>query len=366
MKNSFGDSLTITLFGESHGTAIGAVLDGLAPGLPVDRDYISKRLLQRSPKGNISTKRREADNFSIVSGEFSGYTTGTPLTILIPNSDTHSKDYSELRDTPRPGHADYTAECKYHGFQDYRGGGHFSGRITAGIVAAAAIVEPALLRLGIKIGTHISYLSGIRDRAFSDYEKDIDLLAKTDFPTLDAEIGKKMTEAITNAASEGDSVGGILESSVTGLPVGLGEPYFDSLEGKISHALFSIPGIKGVSFGAGFGFADMRGSEANDAFITDGERVYTKTNNNGGINGGISNGMPITVNIAVKPTPSIYKTQESVSLSEMKNKELSIEGRHDPAIIHRVRTVVDATLALTVADILTARYGTDYLRLGEK
>lgn len=366
MKNSFGDSLTVTIFGESHGAAIGAVLDGLAPGIPVNRQYIAKRLEQRRPKGNISTARREDDEFQIVSGEFEGYTTGTPLTILIPNNDTKSKDYSLLADTPRPGHADYTANCKYHGFQDYRGGGHFSGRITAAIVAAAAIVEPALERLSIKIGTHISYLSGIRDRAFCNYDKDIEQLKNAVFPTLDAGIAEKMTENILKAKDDGDSVGGILESAIIGLPAGLGEPYFDGLESKISHSLFSIPGIKGISFGAGFGFADMMGSEANDPIETDGDRIYTKTNNNGGINGGISNGMPVTLSIAVKPTPSIYKTQKTVSLSDMKNTELSLTGRHDPAIIHRVRTVADATLALTIADIITAKYGTDYLGSGEK
>jgi len=366
MKNCFGDSLTFTIFGESHGDMIGVVLDGLAPGIPIDLSYIEKKLAQRRPNGKISTSRRETDDFKIVSGEFEGYTTGTPLTILIPNNNTHSKDYSEFKDKPRPGHADFSAECKYHGFQDYRGGGHFSGRITAAIVAAGAIVEEALSRLGIQIGTHISYLSGIKDRPFSDYRSDISLLSETSFPTLDSTVGELMKKAIEKAKDDMDSVGGILETAIIGLPAGIGEPYFDSLESKFSHALFSIPGIKGVSFGAGFGFANMCGSEANDEFTTDGTTVYTVTNNNGGINGGISNGMPVMINLAVKPTPSIYKRQKTVSLSEMKNTELSLDGRHDPAIIHRARTVVDATLALTVADLLTARFGTDYLRTGGK
>lgn len=366
MKNSFGNNITVSIFGESHGKMIGAVLDGLAPGIKIDRDYINKKLAQRRPCGNISTKRVEADEFQIVSGEFQGYTTGTPLTVLIPNTEQKSSDYSSIFDIPRPGHADFAAECKYHGYQDKRGGGHFSGRITAATVAAGAIVEYALLSLGIKIGTHISSLAGIHDRNFSDLDADINYLSDAKFPVLDMEAAMKMTEKIEEAARMGDSVGGILESVITGLPAGVGEPYFDTLEGLISHALFSVPGIKGVSFGAGFGFADMYGSEANDAFETDGKSVYTKTNNNGGINGGISNGMPITVKSAVKPTPSIYKEQSSISLSKMTNEKTAISGRHDPAIIHRARAVVDATLAIAVGDALVTRFGTDYLKNGGK
>ncbi len=366
MKNSFGNNLIISVFGESHGEMIGAVLDGLAPGIKIDRDFINQKLSQRRPHGKISTARQEKDEFLIVSGEFSGYTTGAPLTVLIPNTEQKSSDYAATLDIPRPGHADFAAECKYHGYQDKRGGGHFSGRITAAIVAAGAIVESALLSLGIKIGTHISNLSGISDRDFSDYNQDIDYLSKIIFPALDADAAEKMAEKIENAARVGDSVGGILESAVIGLPAGVGEPYFDTLEGKISHALFSIPGIKGVSFGAGFDIAAMYGSEANDAFATDGKTVYTKTNNNGGINGGISNGMPLTVKVAVKPTPSISKEQDSVSLSKMENEKISVKGRHDPAIIHRVRAVVDATLALAIADALVTRFGTDYLKNGGK
>ena len=366
MKNSFGNNLTITLFGESHGKMIGAVLDGLAPGIKIDREYVEKKLSQRRPGGTISTARVEKDMFEIVSGEYLGYTTGTPLTILIPNSEQKSSDYEAMYDIPRPGHADFAAECKYHGYQDKRGGGHFSGRITAAIVAAGAIVESALLSLGIKIGTHISYLGGVCDRDFSDYDRDIDYLSGILFPVLNADADKKMTEKIEEAKKMGDSVGGILESAIIGLPSGIGEPYFDTLEGKISKALFSIPGVKGVSFGAGFDFAEMYGSEANDAFETDGRSIYTKTNNNGGINGGISNGMPITVKMAVKPTPSIFKEQDSVSLSKLENSKITVNGRHDPAIIHRVRAVADATLALAVADALVTRFGTDYLKNDEK
>ena len=361
MKNTFGNSLTITLFGESHGEYIGAVLDGLAPGIKVDREYIAARLDERRPQGKISTARVEADEFIIASGEFEGYTTGAPLTVLIKNENTRSKDYSALKVTPRPSHADYTAECKYHGFQDYRGGGHFSGRVTAALVAACAIVRCALLEKGIKIGSHITELHGASDRRFEDIESDIDSLEGKSFPTLTEKAEQNMRREIEKAAAAGDSVGGILETAVTGIPTGVGEPWFDTLEGMLAHALFSVPSVKGVEFGAGFAFADMYGSEANDPFATEDGKVVTLTNNNGGINGGISNGMPILFNTAIKPTPSIFKPQETVDLQKMESTVLKLEGRHDPAIIHRARAVVDAMTAFVVADMLTTRYGTDYL-----
>lgn len=363
MKNSFGSAISLTIFGESHGSKIGAVIDGIAPGIKINEEYIAKRLSLRRPYGKISTGRQEMDEFQIVSGVYSGYTTGTPICILIPNADTKSKDYSEFLNTPRPSHADFSANAKYHGFQDYRGGGHFSGRITAALVAAGAIFEASLKDKGINVGTHILSLAGIRDREINaESNSDIEKLRDSLFPVLDESKAELMKARIEKASADGDSVGGILESVITGVPAGVGEPFFDSLESVISHLLFSIPGIKGVSFGAGFDFAEMTGSEANDPFATDGEKVYTLTNNNGGINGGISNGMPITVKCAVKPTPSIYKEQKSVSLSDMTNTELKINGRHDPAIIHRARAVVDACLAFAIADMLTVRYGTDFLK----
>lgn len=361
MKNSFGSSITVTLFGESHGEAIGAVLDGLAPGIKVDKDYIEKKLSQRRPSGKISTARVEADSYQIVSGVFNGYTTGTPLAIIIKNENTNSKSYEKLQSTPRPGHADYSAQCKYHGFQDFRGGGHFSGRITAALVAVGAILASALAHKGIYIGTHILKLHGVKDRSFINFEEDIALLSESSFPALTDEAKEKMTEQITNAAKNGDSVGGVLESVIIGLDAGIGEPYFDSMESIISHMLFSIGGIKGIEFGSGFEMADMLGSEANDAFEMNNGKVVTKTNHNGGINGGITNGMPILIRSAVKPTPSIFKEQDSVNLKTFENEKLTIEGRHDPAIIHRVRSVVDAALAIAVADMLSVRYGTDYL-----
>lgn len=365
MKNIFGNSITITLFGESHGDFIGATLDGLAPGIKIDGDYIKAKLDLRRPKGKISTARVEADEYIIASGEYCGYTTGTPLTILIPNTNKKSGDYKNIMETPRPGHSDYTAECKYHGFQDTRGGGHFSGRVTAALVAAGAILGSALESKGIFIGTHISRLHGISDRGFENYEEDIKELSKEHFPVLSKAQRSSMAKEIMAAANAGDSVGGVLESAIIGLPAGVGEPWFDTLEGLLAHALFSVPGIKGVEFGLGFGFADCLGSEGNDAFrISDG-RVVTSTNNNGGINGGISNGMPIVFRSAVKPTPSIFKEQDTVNIREMKNATIQIAGRHDPAIIHRARAVVDAVVAITVADALSVRFGTDFLAAKE-
>ena len=361
MKNTFGNSVSLTLFGESHGEYIGAVLDGIAPGIRINHEYIKEKLAQRRPAGKISTARVEADEYIIASGAYDGFTTGTPLTILIPNTNKKSADYRNLALTPRPSHADYSAECKYHGFQDRRGGGHFSGRITAALVAAGALLSAALADKGIYIGTHISKLHGIDDRAFEDIKSDIDALSKLHFPVLSCDAAEKMHREIEAAAELGDSVGGVLESAIIGIPAGVGEPWFDSLEGMISHAVFSIPGVKGIEFGLGFDFAYSYGSEANDAFAIDNGKIVTKTNNNGGLNGGISNGMPIIFRTAIKPTPSIFKTQKSVNLEKMVEEDLTIQGRHDPAIIHRARSVVDAVAALVISDALTARYGTDYL-----
>ena len=358
MKNTFGQSVAVTLFGESHGEYIGAVLDGIAPGLAIDEAFIRHQLSLRRPQGKISTSRAEADEFKIVSGIFEGKTTGTPLCILIPNTNTRSGDYT--RNLPRPGHADYTAECKYHGYQDHRGGGHFSGRITAALVAVGAIAISALRQNGILIGTHISRISDICDRSFGSYESDIETLADLSFPVLDSAKADLMRACIEDAASEGDSVGGVLETAVIGLPAGIGEPWFDSVEGLLSHALFSIPGIKGVEFGTGFGMADMRGSEANDGLRIQNGRVITKTNHNGGINGGITNGMPVIFRCAVKPTPSIFQEQDSIDLANGQNATLVLQGRHDPAIIHRARVVVDSVAALVLCDLLALRFGTDF------
>ena len=359
MKNTFGQSISVTVFGESHGEAIGAVIDGLAPGIEVSTDKIDAQLSKRRPSSKIDTPRVEKDEYKILSGVFNGKTTGTPIAIIIPNENTKSKDYSY--GVARPSHADYSAFCKYHGYEDYRGGGHFSGRITAPIVAIGAILLEALAKKGIKIGTHILKCATKEDRAFKNIEADIDLLAKRDFPTLEKNAEEQIVGEISRAKADGDSVGGILQTAIVGVPVGVGEPWFDSVESLLSHALFSIGGVKGVEFGAGFGLANMRGSEANDAFEIINDRVVTKTNNNGGINGGITNGMPILFNCAIKPTPSISKTQESVNFVENTNQEIKINGRHDPAIIRRACVVVDSICAIVIADLLAQRYGTDYL-----
>ena len=364
MKNTFGQSMTVTLFGESHGPYIGAVLDGLAPGMEVDEDFIRHQLNLRRPSGKISTSRVEQDEFILASGVFNGKTTGTPLSVLIPNLVQHSADYENRPRIARPGHADYTASVKYHGYEDYRGGGHFSGRITAAIVAAAAIVIPALKKKGIRIGTHIKSCGNITDREFSDYAEDISFLSETNFPVLDEDTAGRMRQMMEEVAALGDSVGGVLETVVTGMPAGVGEPWFDTVEGRLSYAMYSIPAIKGVQFGDGFDLVNNKGSEYNDALYMNGSDVATKTNHNGGINGGITNGMPILFRCAVKPTPSIYKEQDSIDINTKTDAKLKIEGRHDPAIIHRARIVVDSMTALTLYDMLTVRYGTDFF-LGE-
>lgn len=362
MKNTIGNSLTFTLFGESHGKAIGGVLDGVPSGITVDEGFIYSQMEKRKGISSISTARREADKVEILSGVFEGKTTGTPVCFMIENGDTKSKDYSRTKDIARPGHADYTAEMRYGGFQDYRGGGHFSGRLTAPVVAAGALALSMLREKGILVGTHISRCGEIEDRAFGDLSADIEALGELTMPVLCQKARSEMKAYIENARSEGDSVGGVLETVVTGLPAGVGEPWFDSVESMLSHALFSVPGVKGVEFGCGFAFAGMKGSEANDELsLIDGE-IKTLTNNNGGINGGITNGMPLVFSTAVKPTPSIYKKQNTVNFKKRENTVLQIEGRHDPAIIHRARVVVDSLTALVLCDLLIMRYGADFFR----
>ncbi len=361
MKNTFGQNIAVTIYGESHGESIGVVLDGMTAGIPVDMDFINAQLALRRPSGKISTSRQEQDEFRIVSGVFEGRTTGTPICIVIPNTQTRSKDYSATRALARPSHADYTANCKYHGFEDYRGGGHFSGRITAGLVAGGAIALTALKGKGIQIGTHIARCGAVKDREFQEIAKDIDFLKDRSFAVLDESAEIEMKQKIESVANEGDSVGGVLETAVIGMPAGVGEPWFDTIEGMLSHALFSIPAIKGVQFGNAFEMVDMTGSQYNDSFRMDGDKIVTATNHNGGINGGITNGMPLLFQCAVKPTPSIYKEQETVNFFTKENATLQIQGRHDPAIIHRARVVVDSVTALVLCDVLSGRFGTDWL-----
>lgn len=363
MKNTFGTNVTLTIFGESHGPSVGCVLDGIAPGIPVDEAKINELLSLRRPSGQISTSRCETDEFVIQSGVFNGFTTGTPICITIPNKDTRSKDYESVSRLARPSHADYTAHVKYRGFEDYRGGGHFSGRITAAIVAASGILIPALNKKGIFIGTHIKNCGGLEDRCFVDYKNEIDALSKKAFAVLDENVADLMKEKISTAKSEGDSIGGILETAIVGLEAGIGEPWFDTLEGLLSHALFSVPAVKGVEFGLGFGFASAKGSQANDSFRVENGNVVTETNNSGGINGGISNGMPIVFRTAVRPTPTISKEQQTIDYVNLENVSLAAKGRHDPCIVHRARIVIDSVVSLVIADALATKYGTDWLAL---
>ena len=361
MKNSFGNAINVTVFGESHGAGVGILVDGICPGLRVDEDFIAHQLTLRRPSGKISTGRREADEFVIRSGVFCGHTTGAPLCIFIPNTDTISRDYTP--ELPRPSHADLTAHEKYHGFEDHRGGGHFSGRITAGLVAAGAIIIDALRQKGIYIGSRITGIADITDNSPTITDKDVLLsLADSTFAVLDGEAAEKMKKAAEDAAAEGDSVGGVLETVILGLPSGLGEPWFDGAESQISRAVFGIPAVKGIEFGGGFALCEKRGSEANDQFKFENGKIVTGSNNSGGIQGGITNGMPIVFRTAIKPTPSISKIQKTVNLNTLEESELVIKGRHDPCIVHRARVVLDSIAAFVVADMLTVRYGSDALK----
>ena len=357
MKNSIGETVIFTLFGESHQEYIGGVLDGLTPGIKVDEEFIKTQLAKRRPSSAMDTARVEEDDFQIISGVFNGYITGSPIAIIIKNNNAHSGDYN--KDLVRPSHADYVANVRYNGYQDYRGGGHFSGRITAPIVALGAIAIKALEDKGIKIGTHIYKCGKVIDNEFSNFEKDIDSLNQKKVPLLsNKEV--ELEQEILAAKEDKDSIGGVIQTAIIGLPVGLGEPWFSSLEGVIANAMFSIGGVKGIEFGEGFNFANGRGSDFNDGFRYENGEVKITSNHNGGINGGLSNGNPVVFDLAVKPTPSIAKKQESIDMSKKENVDLEIKGRHDPAIIRRICVVVNSLLAIVLADELEKRYGVDY------
>lgn len=360
MKNTFGTSVTVTLFGESHGSAIGAVLDGMAPGVAVDEQEIVARMALRHGLPEISTPRREADRVEILSGVMQGKTTGTPLAVLIRNEDARPADYPA--DLPyRPGHADFAAEAKYHGFADQRGGGHFSGRLSAPLVALGTVAAAALRTRGITIGAHVQSCGGVKDRPFAaDPHADFAALATLPLAVLDAAAGEDMRRAALRAKEEGDSLGGVIEAAVLGLPCGVGEPWFDTVEGVLAHALFSIPAVKGVEFGDGFSLADCRGSEANDAYGVKDGIPFPLTNHAGGVLGGLTGGAPLLCRVAVKPTPSIAKPQRTVTRAG-EPTTLSLGGRHDPAVVLRARVVVEAMLALSLCDLLAQRYGTDWL-----
>lgn len=361
MKATYGQSVTLTIAGESHGPALTAVLAGLAPGIPVEESALRAALDRRRPHGAISTARQEADAFEILSGVFNGYTTGTPITLVIRNADTRSRDYGEMASTARPGHADWAAQCKYHGYQDFRGGGHFSGRITAALTVAGALCREALRAKGIRIAAHIAACAGICDRAFADLSADMDKLDTLDFAVLDEEAGQAMQQAILAAKAEGDSVGGVLETVVTGLPCGVGEPFFDSVESRLAHMLFSIPAVKGVSFGDGFALSAARGSQVNDPLSVTDTGIAPLSNHMGGVCGGITDGSPLRFSCAIKPTPSIAREQKTVDFKTKTDKTLAIHGRHDPAIVHRARVVVECAAAMALCDMLVMRFGTDWL-----
>lgn len=361
MKNTLGNNVKLTLFGESHGPYIGAVLDGMMPGVKIDYDFIDQQLKKRRPCSNNETKRIEKDQYQIISGVFNDYTTGAPLCVIIPNENVISKDYDSIKDVPRPSHADYVAYMKYNGFNDYRGGGHFSGRVTAPIVVIGAILLSALKTKNITIGTHIKQCGSIQDRNFVNFEEDIKKIEKMNFPVLD-DVEQLMSQEISKVSKEGNSIGGIIQTAINNLPVGLGEPWFSSVEGQLSNAVFSIGAVKGIEFGEGFNYVNLTGLTGNDFFTCDNGKIITTTNHNGGINGGITNGMPIIFNTVVKPTPSISIEQDSVNLKTKENTKININGRHDPAIIRRICVVIDSISALVVCDMLSTRYGNDFLK----
>jgi len=355
MPSEFGNYLKTSIFGQSHGKAIGVNISGLPAGESVDLEELDAFLDRRKPgKSPLSTARKEADKPIFLSGLENGVTCGTPLCAIIENSDQHSSDYAELADKPRPGHADYTAYVKWNGQADMRGGGHFSGRLTAPLCIAGGIAKQILARRDIHIGAHLAAVSDVQDERFPlrPTKELFDSVASKDFPVLSDEAGAAMQSVILAAKKDLDSVGGIIECAAIGLPAGLGGPMFDGLENRLAAALFGIPAVKGVEFGAGFAAASLRGSENNDPFIMEDGVVVTETNHAGGILGGITNGMPVTLRVAVKPTPSIAKQQKTVSLSQKTDTDLVIRGRHDPCIAHRAVPVVEAVTALVLLDLL--------------
>ena len=357
MSSNFGEKVKITIFGQSHSEAIGVVIDGLPVGETIDMEQVQQFMERRAPGRNAySTPRKEGDVPRVVSGLFEGKTCGAPICAIIENTNTRSKDYDKLKDLPRPGHADFTAWVKYDGYNDHRGGGHFSGRLTAPLCFAGAVCKQILERKGIHVGAHILSIKGVKDTPFDEVHVDAEALqtvtAKA-FPVQEDAAGEAMQAAIAAAKEKGDSVGGIIECAVTGLPVGVGEPMFDGLESRLAAAVFAIPAVKGVEFGAGFGVADLFGSENNDDFIYQADgTVETKTNNHGGSLGGISSGMPLVFRAAFKPTPSISREQDTISISKRENDKLAVVGRHDPCIVPRAVPCVEAAAAVAILDLL--------------
>ena len=361
--STFGQAIPVSFFGESHGPFIGLTIHGLAAGILVDEARIQQELTKRRPKSDLSTPRQEKDPYQIISGVFHGKTTGAPLTIVIPNQDTKSKDYDP--NLLRPSHADYAASVKFHGFQDYRGGGHFSGRLTALISVLGAISLSILEAKGIHVVSHIKQIEQVEDDSFVSMtlsDKQVRELIQDDFPVINSMKKAAMEEAIRQAKSDQDSVGGVVETAVLNMPVGIGEPFFDSVESVLAHLLYSVPAVKGVSFGSGFEITTMRGSMANDALMKEGDVIKTKTNHSGGIQGGLTNGMPVVLQVAIKPTSSIGKPQQSVNLTTKEEQTIHIEGRHDPAIVNRAVHVVNAMTAYGILEIITKQEGQAWMR----
>ena len=354
MSSTYGDSLKLSIFGQSHAPAIGMVLDGIPAGLPVDFDALQKFLGRRAPGQNEhSTPRREADAPEFLSGIVNGYTCGAPIAATIKNTNTKSSDYENLKDCPRPGHADYTAQIKYNGYQDVAGGGHFSGRLTAPLCIAGGLCMQWLAGKGIFIGAHIKSIAGVSDKPVALDWCDPDLTKiNREFPVVNLEAGEKMRLAIADAKANGDSVGGVIQCFVTGLPVGIGGPMFQGIEGKIAQIVYGVPAVKGVEFGSGFGSSVLRGSQNNDAFTVNDGNVRTKTNHAGGILGGITNGMPLVFSVAIKPTPSISIKQNSISIKNNCEQMLQVQGRHDPCIVPRAVPVIEAAAAIAIFDAL--------------
>ena len=357
MAANFGKNYKISIFGESHGNALGVNIDGIPAGTELDLEFISQEMRRRAPgRSKLTTPRVEKDEFEILSGFFDGRTTGTPLAMIVRNRDQRSKDYSELRRKPRPGHADWSGFNRYDGFNDIRGSGHFSGRITTSIVFAGAIAKQILKSQGILIGAHIKSLYDIEERDFVESDitqENIDKLRGMILPTLEDGIAQKMENAIMKAREEENSLGGIVEVMITGLKPGIGDPFFESIESEISRMIFSVPAVKGIEFGAGFGISKMTGYEANDEmYFDENGNIKSYTNNNGGIVGGISTGMPISFKVAIKPTPSISKTQKTVNLETKKSDILEVKGRHDPVIVPRAIVVLECATAIVILDRL--------------
>lgn len=354
--NTIGKLCTLTIYGESHGPAIGAVLDGLPAGTVIDWDEVRREMARRAPgQSALTTARKETDAFTVESGWFEGHTTGTPLAVRIANGDQHSKDYSTLRRLMRPGHADYAGRVRYGGWNDHRGGGHFSGRLTAPLVLAGAVARQILRREGIVIGAHILRIAGVEDAPFPPLGAGaavLEGLSRQALPLLDPSQEAPMREAILGAKNDADSVGGIIECMAEGLSPGLGDPLFDSVESRLSQMLFSVPAVKGVEFGEGFRFAAMRGSAANDPMHWEDGAVRCTANHNGGLTGGITDGAPLLFRAVIKPTPSIGRAQQTVDMESGGDAVLEVRGRHDPCIVTRAVPVIEAAAAWTLLDIL--------------